>query len=352
MSSRLLAGEQLLLVPSISKELTVLVLALFIGVHCGCADGGGTVQGGRVKDEALSATPPRMAGSFGFAAEDFFHDMDQNTDGPLQLIRNQIRGLNMWMVWTGGDDRLWDVLNWKSYGLFDLLKIISSHKSLKFGRYNRWKYLGLVNEPCFEEAKEGDPERFGLWLDKRIPGCDPRFDGKDPFADEVRYPGGKCRHRGEEMPVGSFYGYPTGILGLRLFPNPNFDAAAKAKWNAEKYYANDPSFVTKDLVRPYRVGMACAFCHVGPNPLKPPADPNNPKWENLSSNVGAQYFWFDRIFSWQADESNFVFQLLKTYRPGALDTSLVSTDYIDNPRTMNAVYHLRPQLENASPLRH
>ena len=99
-----------------------------------------------------------------------------------------------------------------------------------------------MNEPCFEEAKQGDPDRFGLWLDKRIPGCDPRFDGKDPFADEARYPGVKYLHRGEEMPVGSFYGYPTGIVGLRLFPNPNFDAKAKAKWNAEKYYANDPSY--------------------------------------------------------------------------------------------------------------
>ena len=57
---------------------------------------------------------------------------------------------------------------------------------------------------------------------------------------------------------------------------------------------------SKDLIRPYRVGMSCGFCHVGPNPVKPPADPENPKWENLSSNVGAQYFWIDRIFDWDA----------------------------------------------------
>jgi hypothetical protein len=93
--------------------------------------------------------------------------------------------------------------------------------------------------------------------------------------------------------------------------------------------------------------MSCAFCHVGPNPLKPPADPENPKWENLSSNVGAQYFWVDRIFTWNADPSNFVFQLLRTSRPGSLDTSLVSTDNINNPRTMNAVYGLEPRLEIA-----
>src|ERR1035441_9675035 len=91
--------------------------------------------------------------------------------------------------------------------------------------------------------------------------------------------------------------------------------------------------------------MSCGFCHVGPNPLKPPPDPDNPKWENLSSNVGAQYFWFDRIFAWQADQASLIYQVLHTYQPGSLDTSLVSSDYIDNPRTMNAVYYLAPRLE-------
>ena len=322
------------------------LLALMPGIFAlsGCNGGGGKGPAGTIKDEALSAIPPRMPSSFKFADEDFFHDMDQTKDGPLQLTTSQIQGRDMWLVWTGGNDRLWEALNQKSFGTFDLLQTISSHNP-KFGRHNRWEYLGVINEPCFEEAKEGDPQRFGLWLDKRIPGCDPRFDAKDPFADESKYPGVKYLHRGEEMPVGSFYGYPSGIVGLRLFPNPNFDAKAKANWDPVKYYANDPSYVTKDLVRPYRVGMACAFCHVGPNPLKPPADPNNPKWENLSSNVGSQYFWFNRIFSFEADQSSLINQVLRTYRPGALDTSLVSTDYIDNPRTMNAIYYLGPRVE-------
>jgi hypothetical protein len=320
------------------------VSASLICIMSGCASGGGRGPVEKIKDEALSAGRAADPASFPFADEDFFHDMDQTKDGPLPLTKRQIQGRNMWMVWTGGDDRLWDVLNWKSFGTFDLLRTISSYGSV-YGRHNRWEYLGLVNEPCFEEPKQGDPERFGLWLDRRIPGCDPRFGGKDPFADETKYKGVKFGHRGEEMPVGSFYGYPTGILGLRLLPNPDFDAKAKARWDAKRYYENDPSYVTKDLVRPYRVGMACAFCHVGPNPLKPPADPDNPKWENLSANVGAQYFWFNRIFGWQADKSSFLFQALSTYRPGALDTSLVSTDYIDNPRTMNAIYYLGPRLE-------
>jgi hypothetical protein len=93
--------------------------------------------------------------------------------------------------------------------------------------------------------------------------------------------------------------------------------------------------------------MSCGFCHVGPNPVNPPADPENPKWENLSSNVGAQYFWIDRVLSWDADKSSFPWQLFHTSRPGTVDTSMISSDNINNPRTMNAVYGLGERLQNA-----
>ena len=89
--------------------------------------------------------------------------------------------------------------------------------------------------------------------------------------------------------------------------------------------------------------MPCAMS--GRTRRKPPADPENPQWENLSSNVGAQYFWIDRIFTWQSDPTSFAFQLFHTSRPGTLDTSLVSSDNINNPRSMNAVYGLLPRLE-------
>ncbi len=91
--------------------------------------------------------------------------------------------------------------------------------------------------------------------------------------------------------------------------------------------------------------MACGLCHIGPSPTNPPADPENPKWENLNSNPGAQYFWTDRIFYWQKDESNFIYQLFHTYNPGTLDTSFVSSDNINNPRTMNAVYNVLPRIQ-------
>lgn len=293
-------------------------------------------QPGQVRDEAQRAN--RTASSFPPADEDYFHAMD----GAIALTPEEIQGRNTWMVWSAGNDRLWDKLSVSSFGALDLLKTISSHPNFPFNRDNRWNYLGLVNEPCFEKATGPDPQRHGLWLDKRNANCP-----ADPFENETKYPGVKVDARGANMPAGSFYGYATGIVGLRLFPNPDFDEAAAKKWDPERYYSDPNYYNSKDLIRPYRVGMACAFCHVGPNPVKPPADPEHPHWENLSANVGAQYFWTDRIFVWDADQTSFAFQLFHTARPGTLDTSLVSTDNINNPRTMNAIYNLWPRLEQA-----
>lgn len=324
------------------KILLVLVLLLVILGGIKLAAWWRNPRIGHVKDEAELAG--LTAANFKAADEDYLHDMDRGPNGVISLSPDEIKGRNTWVVWTAGNDRLWDVLSGVSFGVLDFVKTISSHPSLKNNRGNRWQYLGLVNEPCFTQATGPDPKRFGLWLDQRTPDCP-----ADPFENEQKYPGVRYGARGKNIPAGSYYGYATGIVGLRLFPNPNFDEAAQKKWDPVRYYTDPSYYQSKDLVRPYRVGMSCGFCHVGPNPINPPADPNNPKWENLSSNVGAQYFWIDKIFYWQADETNFVFQLFHTSRPGSLDTSLVSTDNINNPRTMNAMYYVLPRLLEARP---
>ena len=294
-------------------------------------------QAGKVKDEAMLAG--RTAASLPGADEDYFHDMD----GGIALTADEVKGRNNWIVWTGGNDRFWDLISVKSFGTVDFLKTLSSQPGLPANRDNRWIYLGLVNEPCYEKATGPDPDRYGLWLDKRGADC-----GPDPFENEAKYPGVKIGARGGTVSVGSYYGYGSGVVGLRLFPNPAFDEKAKQHWDPVRYYTDPNYYNDRNLVKPYRVGMSCGFCHIGPNPLKPPADPNNPKWENLSSMVGAQYFWIDRIFPWNGDLSNFAVQLFHTSRPGSLDTSLVSTDNINNPRSMNAVYDLQARLAMAS----
>ena len=345
----------------------------------------------------------RTAASLAGADEDYFADMDYGyrraSDPSVKLDVAEVRGRNNWNVWTAGNDRFWDRMANNSYGAFDLLKILSSYPQIGYctedssGQHDnkyperaayksgrpppaapvsadaeackkdgktwtpisrdvRWRYFGLVNEPCFEKAK--GPDEYGLWLDKRVPAsaeCP-----ADPFENETKYPGVKTGARGTTVPIGSYYGKASGIVGLRLFPNPAFDDAAKKKWDeakrngeATKYYTDPDYFNDKDLIRPYRVGMSCGFCHVGPNPSNPPADPENPKWANLNSNPGAQYFWIDRIFYWNPKDAqaNFIFQLLHTSLPGSLDTSFVSTDNINNPRTMNAIYNVRARLEAA-----
>ena len=325
---------------------------------------------GNVQDEAMQAGLTRA--DFIAAPEPYFVEMDKGalrapqggsyppeitalaeTTGldPETVRQHAIKGQNTWLVWSGGNDRFWDEITKHTFGAFDLLKVVSSHPDQYNRRENRTHYMGLVNEPCFTAPSGPDSDRFGLWLDQRDPDCP-----ADPFADAEAYPGVKTGARGGTVPLGSYYGEPSGIIGLRLFPNPDFDEEARADWDPELYYTDPDYYARRDLVRPYRVGMTCAFCHVGPNPVNPPADPANPAWVDLTSNPGAQYFWVDRIFVWDTgprleagtpshNERSFIYQIFHTNPPGALDTSLVSTDYMNNPRTMNAVYSVGARLQ-------
>ncbi|MBI1202436.1 MAG: hypothetical protein GC182_07990 [Rhodopseudomonas sp.] len=358
------------------------LFSLFALGGCGKQPEPGTVQ-----DEAMAHG--RSAETFPAATEDYFADMDggykRATDPSVVLTKEEIIGRNNWIVWSGGNDRFWDYMANNTFGAFDLLKILSSNphvgfcigpdrklndqsdyaslsekdcKDKKFtwympARSNRFDWYGLINEPCFTQATK--PDKYGLWLDVRN-GTGPGCDKPDPYADEKKYPGVKFGARGKNMPVGSFYGEPTGVVGLRLFPNPYFDKAAEKKWkaaidkNPDAFYTDPKFYNNKDLIRPYRVGMSCGFCHVGPAPSNAPKDPENPQWANLNSNPGAQYFWVDRIFIWNPQDvkSNFIFQLFHTSQPGSLDTSFVSTDNINNPRTMNAVYNVKARLLDAN----
>jgi hypothetical protein len=78
-------------------------------------------RSGEVRDEARRAG--RTPGSFPAADEDYFRDMD----GGVTLTREEVRGRNTWIVWTGGDDRFWDAMTNLSFGALDFLKTLSSH---------------------------------------------------------------------------------------------------------------------------------------------------------------------------------------------------------------------------------
>ena len=93
---------------------------LSVGLIVSSAWVAGEAHAQAVVDEARQAG--RAAQTFPAADEDYFKGMD----GGITMTADEVKGRNMWLVWTGGNDRLWDVLNWKSYGLFDLLKTISA----------------------------------------------------------------------------------------------------------------------------------------------------------------------------------------------------------------------------------
>ncbi|HSL83956.1 MAG TPA: hypothetical protein VLF66_14370 [Thermoanaerobaculia bacterium] len=264
-------------------------------------------------DEAMAAG--LTAADLPQTADRFFDAVDSG----IGLSAAETRGRNTWLLWTAGNQAFWDHVSGHSLGAFDLLKLLSS-RSVRRG--NRFAYLGVVNEPGFEEATA--PGEHGLWLDVRRTGTPP-----EPFDPEV-------------------YGRASGIVGLRLFPNPAFDQAAEARWNPERYFGEPSYYLDPGLVRPYRVGMSCAFCHVSPNPIRPPADPESPEWADLSTHTGAQYLRFGRVFGNLLPEASFVWHHFNALPPGTADTSLLATDNVLNPRRMNGLYRIGARLAAAT----
>lgn len=255
----------------------------------------------KLRDEAKIAG--RTPSDFKQIPRDLFAPMDNGTP----LASEEIAGRNTWMLWTAGNEHFWDWAAQNSFGSMDLLRVLDN-RAIKRGE--RFKLLGLLNQPGLK-APEG-PDEFGLWLDVQ--------------SDLELYPS-------EEK----IYGKPTGVIGFRLFPNPEFNAAAQMKWNAERFL-NDPTYYNDNkLVRPYRIGITCAACHTGFNPSVPPIDAEAPAWQNLSSAIGNQYLREGRIFASRSQPGGFLYEQLRTQPPGTSDTSRIATDHIDNATAINAI---------------
>lgn len=240
-------------------------------------------------------------------------DVFQPMDGGIALTADEIKGRNTWNLWCGGNEQFWDRVAREALGLFDLLKTIDSRK-----RDERFKELGLINQPGFKQATK--PDKYGLWIDEAVEG---EPEGIDPAV----------------------YGRPTGVMGFRLFDNPDFKGNAVKQWDPVKFNS-DPQYATqKGLIRPYRVGVSCGSCHIAFHPTRPPLDVNNPKWENLASAIGNQYISEGRVFAPNVKEGGFFWEMLKTQPRGTSDTSRIATDHINNPNTINAIFELGARME-------
>jgi cytochrome c5 len=264
-------------------------------------------------DEAKAAG--KTTADFPQITADIFKPMD----GGIDLFPEEIMGRNTWNLWSAGNQHFWNRAAQDSYGLMDLLKMLDNRK---FQRGERFKTLGLVNEPGFRAASK--PDEFGLWLDEQM---EPEPAGIDE----------------------NVYGKPSGVLGFRIFPNPEFNDEARKKWDGKRFM-NDPAYYNNNkLVRPYRVGVACGACHIAPYPDNPPADPENPRWENLASAIGNQYIHEGKVFACNVEKGGFFYEMLAAQPRGTSDTSRIATDHINNPNAINPIFLLAERERIAVP---
>jgi hypothetical protein len=130
-------------------------------------------------------------------------DVFRPMDGGIDLSPEEIMGRNTWNLWSAGNQHFWNGVAQDSFGMMDLLKMLDNRK---FPRGERFKTLGLVNEPGFRTVTK--PDEFGLWLDEQ--------EAEPEGIDET------------------VYGKPSGVLGFRLFPNPDFNEQARKKWDGDR----------------------------------------------------------------------------------------------------------------------
>jgi cytochrome c5 len=258
----------------------------------------------RPVDEAKAAG--KTTADFPQVTADVFKPMD----GGIELSPEEIMGRNAWNLWSAGNEQFWNRAAQDSFGLMDLLKTLDNRK---YARGERFKILGLANQPGFRPATK--PDEFGLWLDEQ---AEPEPSGIDEKV----------------------YGKPSGVLGFRLFPNPEFNEEARKKWDGNRFVSDPTYYNDNKLVRPYRVGVACGACHISPYPNNPPADPENPRWENLASAIGNQYINEGKVFACNVEKGGFFHEMLLAQPRGTSDTSRIATDHINNPNAINAIFLL------------
>ncbi|ADJ28234.1 hypothetical protein [Nitrosococcus watsonii] len=236
------------------------------------------------------------------------------------LTAEEKRGACTWYLWAGGDPmgenpsqsnaggnpHFWreaEARTWK------IAKVSGLQVNLNFlafldsrVRDERFEKFGVINDPGCQKASK--PDAYGLWLDE----C------QDPYS--------------------------SGVMGLRVFPNQNFDPE---KWDVQKYLEEDAT-----IEPPYLTGLTCGICHIAFNPVNPPKDPEHPEWENFAGAFGNQYIKEGALFGQGLKKEDFLYWVYAKQPAGTSDTSRISMDFIDNPNAINSIFYItsaRPTYE-------
>jgi hypothetical protein len=273
----------------------------------------------RAEDKPPSP-PDKPAGG-----EIFYGPPGYGPGGPVEPLTPEERiGQLAWYNWTAGNQHFWRRLAYVTEGRIDLLRLLATTP-----RHERFRRLGVMNDPEYQAAGIADTEnQYGLPLD--VPK-------KQPTTPEE-----KARWEFEKKT----YGEPTGVVGLRKFPNPRFTEEAKKKWNVMEFLKRP-----HEIEPPYIVGMACAICHVGFHPLVPPVNVEEPTWDNLSPIIGNQYLEEVRLFIGAMPQEDFRWHVANTQQPGTSETSRFATDFINNPNAINSVFQLGARARLKTPER-
>jgi len=294
--------------------------------------------------------------------------------GEANLSPSARAGREIWYKATAGNDRFHTYVFQQRVGVvIDWYRVLRTDE-----RPDRFAAWGLINDPgCCSPGSPGCPaksaeETYGFdWCpgDETLlsyvgkPGYrDPACEFKDAPLDpnDVHAKNGDQRQSACDLKFGT----STGALGYRKFPNPKFNKAAWEKlngglatwsgFNRKLEAKNGEPAATRlydaSVEPPFLIGTSCGSCHIAFDPLNPPADPANPKWENIKALVGNQYARVSEIIVSGMPRNSLEWQVFAHARPGTSDTSAIPTDQVNNPGTINALINVaqRPMMSGES----
>lgn len=319
-------------------------------------------------ETAQAATPGPTAAS-GYTEPDF-------EAGAQGYSPSERAGREIWYKATAGNERFHTYVFQQRVGvLIDWFRVLRSDQ-----RGDRFRAWGAINDPgCCTPGSPNCPaksleETYGFdWC----PGDEEllKFVGKtgyrDPscdFKDAPLDPQDQHAKNGDQRqsPCDLKFGTSTGALGIRKFPNPKFNRdawlklnGAAATWQGYSRRLDDKGsdgeaqvsrLLDGSVEPPYLIGTSCGSCHIAFDPLNPPADPANPKWENIKALIGNQYTRFSEIMVSGMQSNSLEWQMFAHARPGTSDTSAIASDQVNNPGTINALINIaqRPTFANES----
>jgi len=222
-----------------------------------------------------------------------FTDLAKTDPAKAQAARERVRrGRDVWFKGTfGNQDEIYQHFSRTTpNGIDDIWYpwLDTRERSQRFSKY------GLINDP---DCTEGDASTF--------------------FWDKCPDP------------------HSSGVLGYRkYYADPTTDASGKVVFDPKSSpYDADELKKNKRFI----IGHPCVQCHVGFDPTNPPANPNQPTWDNLSATIGNQHIKQPEMFFQGAPKDALARIALEAGRPGTIDTSLVANDFQNNPGTQNNI---------------